>query len=82
MAAANKATMDAMMEPMNAIFGGSSGRTSKQNEENVPPATNPSREGDKEIKKVKRLKKLCTHCKMFVFHKLNRCHKMDVNKDK
>jgi hypothetical protein len=43
MAAANKATMDAMTEQMNAIFGSSSSRTSKQNKENTPPTTNATR---------------------------------------
>jgi hypothetical protein len=82
MATANKATMDAMMECMNAILGGSGGRTSKQNKENMPPATNAIRGGDEEAKKVKRKKKLCLHCNMFVFHKPNRCYELDTNKDK
>jgi hypothetical protein len=49
---------------------------------NAPPATNANRGGDKEAKKVKHKKKLCPHCNMFVFHKPDRCYKLDANKDK
>ncbi len=35
MAVANKAIMDAMMEPMNAILGSGSSRRSKQNNKNT-----------------------------------------------
>jgi hypothetical protein len=56
-ATANKATIDAIMECMNAILGGGSGRTSKQNKENPPPATNATRGGNKEAKTVQRKKK-------------------------
>jgi hypothetical protein len=82
MATANKAMMDAMMECMNAILGAGGGRTSKQNRENIPPATNNNRGGDKEATKVKRKKKLCPHCSMLMFHKPNRCYELDGNKDK
>jgi hypothetical protein len=40
MTAANKVTMDAMMECMNANLGGRCGRKSKQDKENTPPSTN------------------------------------------
>jgi hypothetical protein len=83
MAMANKAIMDAMMEQINAIFGGGSGgRASKQNKENTPPATNATRGGNKEAKKVKHKMKLCPHCSMFVFHKPDQCYKLDANKYK
>ncbi len=82
MAAANKARMDAMVECMNAILGGGGGRTSKRHNKSMPPATNANRRGDKEAKKVKRKKKLCPHCNMFVFHKPDRCYKFDAHKDK
>ncbi len=82
MATANKVTMDAMMEQMNAILGSGSSRTSKQNKENTPPTTNATRGGDDEAKKVKCKKKLCPPCYMFVFHKPDRCYELDTNKDK
>jgi hypothetical protein len=82
MAAANKATMDVMMERMNAILGGGGSKTSKQNKETPPPAANANRGGNKEAKKVKRKKKLCPYCNMFVFLKPNRCYKLEANKDK
>ncbi len=72
MATANKATMDAMMECMNAILSSSGGRTSERNKKNAPPATNINRGGEKKAKKVKHKKKLCPHCSMFVFHKPDR----------
>ncbi len=81
MAVANKVTLGAMMECMNAILGGG-GRMSKQNKENVPPATNANRGGGEEAKKVTRKKKLCPHCKMLVFHKPDRCYELVANKDK
>jgi hypothetical protein len=82
MATANKTTMDAMMKHMDAILIGRDGRTSKRNKETPPPATNANRGEDEEAKKVKRKKKLCSHCNMFVFHKHDRCYKLEANKDK
>jgi hypothetical protein len=82
MAAANKAMMDEMMEQMNTILGGVGGRMSKQNNKNTPPATNATRGGNDEAKKVKHKKRLCPHCNMFVFHKPDRCYELDANKDK
>jgi hypothetical protein len=82
MAPANKVIMDAMMEHMSGIVGGGGSRTSERNKETLPPATNANRGGNKEAKKVKRKKKLCPRCNMFVFHKPNRCHELEANKDK
>jgi hypothetical protein len=83
MAMASKATMNAMMEQMNAILGSNGGRTSNWNKENTPPATNATREGDNEAENIKRKKKLCPHCNiMFVFHQPDRCYELDANKDK
>jgi hypothetical protein len=82
MATANKATMDAIMECMNAILGGSSGRMSKRNKKNVPPATNANRGENEDAKKVNHKKKLCPHCSMVVFHKPDRCYDLEANKDK
>jgi hypothetical protein len=50
-AAANKAMMDAMMECLNAILGGSNGRTSEWNKETLPPATNANRGGTRKQKR-------------------------------
>ncbi len=47
-----------------------------------PPSTNANRGGADDAKKVKQKKKLCLHCKLFVFHKPGRCYKLDPNKDK
>ncbi len=82
LAAANKATMDAMMEHMNTIPGGGGGRRSKQDKENTPLSTNANKGGNDKAKKVKRKKKLCPHCNLFVFHKHNICYELDANKDK
>jgi hypothetical protein len=79
---ANKVAMDAMMECMNAILGGSSGRTNKWNKENAPPAaTNANRGGDKKAKKANCKKKLCPHCNISVFDTPDRCYGLDANKD-
>ncbi len=82
MAMANKATMDAMMECMNAILGGSGSRRSKRDKENTPPSTNTNKGGNNKAKKVKRKKNLCPYCNLFIFHRPNRCYKLDANKDK
>jgi hypothetical protein len=82
MAMVNKATMDAMMERMNAILRGGGGRTSGRNKENTPSSTNANRGSNNEAIKIKHKKKLCPHCNMFVFHKPDRCYEQDANKDK
>jgi hypothetical protein len=82
MVTAKKATMNVMMEQMNAIFSTGGNRMSKQNKENTPSATNATRGGNNEAKKVKRKKKLFPHCNMLVFHKLDRFYKLDASKDK
>jgi hypothetical protein len=81
MTVVNKATMDEMMEHLNAILGGGNGRMSMQNKETPAPAANANRGGNEEVKMVKCKKKLCPHCNMFMFHKPNRCYKLEVNKD-
>ncbi len=81
MAAANKVTMDAMMEHMNAILEGNGGRRSKWDKENTPPSTNTNNKGNNKAKKVKHKKNLCPHCNLFVFHKPDRCYDLDANKD-
>jgi hypothetical protein len=82
MAVRNKTTIDAMMEPMNAILEGGSGRRSKRDTENTPPSTNANKGGNNKAKKVKRKMKLCPHCNLLVFHKPIRCYKLDVNNGK
>ncbi len=82
MAMANKATMDAMMEHMNAILRGSGSKRSERDKENTPPSTNANKGGNYKAKRVKRKKNLCPHYNLFIFHKPNRCYKLDANKDK
>ncbi len=81
MTAANKGAMDAMMEGMNVILGGGGSKRSKHDKENTPSTTNANKKDDK-ANKVKCRKKLCPHCKLFVFHKPDRCYELDTNKDK
>ncbi len=45
MAPANKATMDAIMECINAILGGSGGRKSKRDKKIATPSTNANKGG-------------------------------------
>jgi hypothetical protein len=85
MAAANKATMDALMERMNAMLGNNSGnKRNKRDKQNTPPLTNITPKGDDgdEAQKVKCKKKLCPHCNLFLFHKPDRCYELEANKDK
>jgi hypothetical protein len=80
MAATNKANMDAMMEQMNAMVAASSGRRSN-NKENAPLAANNKVPAGDETKKPKQKKKLCPHCKTFVFHSPEKCYELEANKD-
>ncbi len=85
MATANKATMDALMEGMNAMLGNNSGsRRNEWDKQNTPPLTNITPKGDdgNKAQKAKCKKKLCPHCNLFVFHKPDRCYELDANKDK
>ena len=84
MATANKATMDALMERMNAMLGNNSGgRRNERDKENTPPLTNITPNGnDDKAQKVKGKMKLCPHCNLFVFHKPDRCYELEANKDK
>ena len=91
MAATNKANMDSMMEWMNAMVAGRRGgdrrtptqQTDKENtplrREHIPPPMDTD-----QIKKPRKQKALCPHCKrkIFVLHKFKNCNKLEANKDK
>ncbi len=84
MAASNKANMNTMMEWMNVLVAAGSGRRSN-NKENTPPAGNTTPAGGgtggNKTKKPKRKRKLCPNCKTFVYHALDKCYELEVNKD-
>ncbi len=84
MATANKATMEAMMEQMNALVAAQGGRQSPANKENTPPLTNGSKKNKQDIKpRGPRCKPtLCPHCKALVYHKADKCYELESNKDK
>jgi hypothetical protein len=68
MAAANKATMEAMMEQINALVAAQGGRQSPADKENTPPLTNGGKKNKQDIKpRGPRCKPtLCPHCKVLV----------------
>ncbi len=82
MATANKTSIYATTKHINTILSGGGGRMSERNKETLPPAASTNRGGNEEAKKVKRKNKLLPQCKMFVFHKPNRCYKLETNKDR
>jgi hypothetical protein len=88
MAATNKANMETMMEKMNALVTGRGGnrRTPAQqpDKENTPPPggnvcppVNPD-----PLRKPRRKKAVCPHCKTFALHKPENCYELEANKDK
>ena len=70
--AANKSSMDAMMERMNALAGGQG-----VGKENTKPTDN-----SKEKKPPQRNKHLCPHCKIQVLHKAKNCPELEENAHK
>jgi hypothetical protein len=83
MEAANKTNMDLMMERMNALITASGSRLTHQTDkENTPPTGNvkPSTGGGERVKKPRKKKRLCPHCKMFVLHKHELCYELEANK--
>ncbi len=70
--AANKSSMDAMMERMNALAAGQG-----VGKENTKPTDN-----SKEKKPPQRNKHLCPHCKIQVLHKAKNCPELDENAHK
>ncbi len=84
MAPANKATMEAMMEQINALVAAQGGRQSPADKENTPPLTNGSKKNKQDIKPRRPRCKptLCPHCKALVHHKADKCYKLESNKDK
>ncbi len=75
--------MDLMMEWMNALITASGGRlTHKPNKENKPPTgiVNPPTGGGERLKKPRKKKTQCPHCKTFVLHKSELCYELEANK--
>jgi len=70
--AANKSSMDAMMERMNALAAGKG-----VGKENTKPT-----DDNKEKKPPQRNKHLCPHCKIQVLHKAKNCPELDENAHK
>ena len=70
--AANKSSMDAMMERMNALAAGKG-----FGKENIKPADN-----NKDKKPPQRNKHLCPHCKIQVLHKAKNCPELEENAHK
>jgi hypothetical protein len=84
MAMVNKATIEAMMEQINAFIAAQGGRQSPANKENTPPLTNGDKKNNQDIKARRPRCKptLCPHCKVLVYHKADKCYKLKSNKDK
>ncbi len=92
MATVNKATMEAMMEQMNALIAAQGGRKSPADKENTPPLKNGSKKNEQDIKPRgprclrprdgARSMALCPHCKALEHHKADKCYKLESNKDK
>ncbi len=84
MAAASKATMEAMMEQINTLVTAQGGRQSPADKENTPPLTNGGKKNKQNLKsRGPRCKlTLCPHCKVLVHHKANKCYELESNKDK
>ena len=83
MEAANKMNMDLMMERINALITASGGQLMHQpDKENTPPTGNvtPPTGGGERIKKPRKKKTLCPHCKTFVLHKPELCYELEANK--
>jgi hypothetical protein len=84
MAAANKATMEVMMERMNALVAAQGGKRELQvDKENTPPLTNASKDNNQDTKtrSIRCKKTLCPHCNA-LYHKPDKCYKLEANKDK
>jgi 16S rRNA U516 pseudouridylate synthase RsuA-like enzyme len=69
--AANKSSMDAMMERMNAMVAGKGA-----DKENIKP------KDDNKDKKPMRDKHTCPHCKLSVLHKPANCPELEENAHK
>jgi hypothetical protein len=84
MATAIKATMEAMIEQINALVAAQGGRQSPADKENIPPLTNGGKKNKQDIKTSGPRHKptLCLHCKAHVYHKAKKCYELKSNKDK
>jgi hypothetical protein len=70
--AANKSSMDAMMERMNALAAGKG-----PDKENTKPT-----DDNKDKKPPQRNKHLCPHCKIQCLHKAKNCPELEENASK
>jgi hypothetical protein len=87
MTATNKANMDTMMERMNALAAGGVRRCpTHQDKESTLTVGNSlptlTGSGTTQLKKPKRRKCICPHCKCLFFTKPKNCVERDANKDK
>ncbi len=87
MAAMNKASMNAMMERMNALVAGRGGNrrtpTQQLDKDNTPLGGNkPPPMDTNRTKKPRKQKAICPHCKTFVHHKPENFPELEANKDK
>jgi hypothetical protein len=84
MEASNKANMNLMMERMNALLAANGGKPTHQpDKENTPPGGNVNPPGGGErVKKPRKKRTLCPHCKIFGLHKPELCYELEANKAK
>jgi hypothetical protein len=87
MTTTNKATMDAMMERMNALVAGGVGRCpTHKDKESTPTVVNDlptsTGAGTTQPKRPKRCKCICPHCKRVILYKPENCVELKVDKDK
>ncbi len=92
MAAANKATMEAMMEQMNTLIAAQDRKKFPASKENTPPLRNGGKKNEQDIKPRgprglqpwdnARGMARCPHCKVLVYHKADKCYELESNKDK
>jgi hypothetical protein len=82
MVAANKATMEVMMEQMNALVAAQGGRKNSADKGNTPPLTSGGKGDDSKKRGPRHKKSMCPHCQARVYHKPEKCYELEVNKDK
>ncbi len=81
MEAANKTNMDSMMERMNTLITAAGGRQTHQpDKENTPPTGNVKPPTGKRVKRPRKKKTLCPHCKTFFLHKHELCYELEANR--
>ncbi len=76
MAAANKQTMDAMLEHMNALIAGQ-GKALDKATAMIPNSNTGQASNTKNCKK-----KVCANCRKLIFHKPQTCYELESNTSK